>query len=98
MHGLGNEAIAAQYFVECRDQQRVVNEIDTKGERAFDSGHHHIEIVEGAERDLPCRAALRRVRVDVVELFEAERILQIPERRHTVPPRRSCLRAAYPDG
>ena len=23
------------------------------GERAFDAGDHHVEIVEGAERDLP---------------------------------------------
>ena len=59
-------------------------------ERAFDAGDHHVEIVETAERDLRCGAALRRVRVDVIEMLETGRIFQFAEFRHAVPPGRVC--------
>ena len=55
-------------------------------ERAFDAGDRAVEIVEGAERDLPRRAAFRRVGVDVVELLEAGRIFEVAEQRQAVPP------------
>ena len=85
-HRLGEQSVFARYFVERRHQQRLVDEIDAEDERAFDSGDHHVEVVVGAERDLARRAALRRVRVDVVELLEAGRIFQVAEQRHAVPP------------
>ena len=46
----------------------------------------HVEIVVGAERDLPRRAAFRRVGTDVVELLEAGRIFEVAEQRKAVPP------------
>jgi hypothetical protein len=70
--------ICARYLVERRHQQCVVVEIDADGERAFHSIDDHVEIVVGAERDLPRRAAPWRFRTDVVELLEAGRIFQSP--------------------
>ena len=52
---------------------------------------HHVEIVEGADRDLPHRAAFRRGGVDVVELLEAGGIFEIAEQRHR-PWRQAGLR------
>ena len=70
-NGLGEEPIAARYLVERRYQQCVVVEIDADGERAFHSIDDHVEIVVGAERDLPRGTALGRFGIDVVELLEA---------------------------
>ena len=86
--GLGKQPVDARDFIERRHKQRVVQQVDALRERAFDAGDHHVEIVEGAERDLRCGAALRRLRVDVVELLEAGRIFQLAEFRHAVPPGR----------
>ena len=89
-HRLGKQPVIARYFVERRHQQRVVDAIDAEDERAFDPGDRHVEVVVGAKRDLPRRAALRRVGVDVVELLEAGWIFQFAVRRYAVPPRRLC--------
>ena len=50
------------------------------------AGDDLVEIVEGAERDQPHDAALRRLRVDVVEMLEACRIFELAEQRQAVPP------------
>ena len=102
-HRLGEQSVFARHFIKRRHEKCLVDEIDAEDERAFDSGDHHIEVVEGAERDLTRRAALRRVRVDVVELLEAGRIFQVAERRYAVPPNQACrfflrLGAARPGG
>jgi len=87
VHRLGKEPISARYFIERCHQQGVVGEIDADGERAFHAIDHHVEVVVGAERDLPRRPAFGRIGVDVVELLEAGWIFQVAERRHAVPPR-----------
>src|SRR5262249_2041628 len=64
------------------------------GEQAFEPGHHVVEVVEGAERHEAHRPAFRRPRIDVVEMLEARRILEVAVERHTMPPlRRRVLRA-----
>ncbi len=43
-------------------------------------------LIEGAGRsDMGKRAALGRIRVDVVEMLEVSRIFEVAERRHAVP-------------
>ena len=99
MHGLGEEPVSARYLVERRYQQRVVGKIGAEHERTFDAVDHHVEVVVGAERDLPRHAALWRFGVDVVEFLETGRVFQIAERRYAVPPRGSGrVRGAYPGG
>ena len=77
--GFGEQTIFGRHFVERRHQEGVVNGINAGRERAFDACHHNIEIVVGAERDLPRHAAFRRGGVDVFEMFEAGRIFQVAE-------------------
>ncbi len=60
-NGLGEEAVFAGHFVERRNQQRVVDKVDPGRERSFDAGDRDVEIVVGAECDLPRDAALRRL-------------------------------------
>jgi len=48
-------------FVERGNQQRVVVEIETESEGAFDAVDHYVEVIISAERDLPRRAALGRL-------------------------------------
>ena len=67
---LGNQSVFARYFVERGHRERVVDQIDAGGERAFDAGNHRVEIVERAVSDLPRGAGLRRRGVDVIELLE----------------------------
>src|SRR5215471_9947566 len=52
------QAVFARNLVECGDQQRFVKKIGPGGERAFHAGDGGIEIVEGADPDLPRTAAL----------------------------------------
>ena len=74
------------HFVERRRGQRLGEQIGAHGEAAFHARHHLIEVVEGAERDLAHRAALRRRRIDVVEMLEAVRIVRFAEQREAVLP------------
>ena len=90
----GQEAVSGRNFVERLRQQRVVKEIGALDESAFDQADDGIEIVEGAERDLPRRAAFRRFGVDVVETRKAGRIFQVAKRRRAVPPNRPAVCAA----
>jgi len=86
-HRLGEQTVFARYFVERRHRKRVVDQlIGAGGERAFDACDYHVEVIEGADRDLPCHAALRRFDVDVVELLEAGRIFEVAEQRQPVLP------------
>ena len=85
-HRFGDEPIFARHFIERVREQRVVDQRDSAGEIAFDAGHDHVEAVEGADGDLPRRAALRGVGVDVIELLESWRIFQVAVERSAVPP------------
>ena len=88
-HGFGEKPVFGRNFVERGHHQRVVDNLDVGGERAFDTGHDGIEVIEGAERDLPRHAAFRRRGVDVVEPLEAGRIFQRVVKRQPVPPCRT---------
>ena len=58
------------------------------GERAFDAGNREIEIVKRADLDLTYGAALRGLRIDVVEALEAGRVFDLAEQRQRMPPGR----------
>jgi len=65
------------------------------GERSLQPLDHEVEVVEGAEFEQTHGAALRRIRIDVVEPLEAGRIFDIAVGRNGVPPFqpiRRCLR------
>ncbi len=97
--GFGDKTVLGGHFVKRRHQQRVIEKEDAGGEAALDAVHHYIEVVKGADRDLAYRAALRRLRVDVFEVFETGRILHITEQRKAVAPvRRVRTRRARPGG
>src|SRR6185312_4606665 len=68
------------------NRQRLEDVAD-RAERAFHTGNHRIEIVEGADRDPAHRAALRCSGIDVVEVLEVRRILDVSEQRKAVGPR-----------
>src|SRR5262249_22830807 len=90
---LGQQTVHGRHFVERGREQPVVDQPHPGGELAFDASHHHVEIIERAERIEPYDAASRRVRIDVIEARKALRILQVTEQRKTVAPvRRRCWR------
>src|SRR5262249_33437074 len=75
-----------QLLVDIADAERL--------ERAAHATDRDIEIVEGSDRADAQRTGLRRLRVDVVEMFEARRILDVIEQRQSVSPFR-CLRVGW---
>ena len=82
---LGDQAIFRRHFVERRRHQRVVDQLDAGGERPLHPGDDEIEIVEGADSALAHHAALRGVRIDVVEMLEVGRVFEVAEQRQAVP-------------
>ena len=68
LDGLGDQAVHRERLVGRADHQRVVNEANLRGRDAPDD--EGVEAVEGADGRLLDRAALGRVRVDVVEMGE----------------------------
>jgi hypothetical protein len=84
----GQQPVFGRNLVERLDGQRFVDQPDRAGDRALYACDSDIEIVKGANRDLPHRAALRRFRIDVVEPLEVGRIFDVAEERQAVPPHR----------
>ena len=79
----GQQTIFGGNFVQRRGRQRLGEQLGAHGEAALHARRDHVEIVEGAERDLSHRAALRRSRIDVVEMLEARRIFDVAEQRQS---------------
>ena len=98
-HGFGEQAVFGGDLVERRRRQRFIDEPHRARDRALHPGDDDVEAVEGAERDLPHRAGLRRGRVDVVEMLEAVGVFHVAEQRQSVPPRGACggLRLRFGD-
>ncbi len=84
--GFGEQPVFGGHLVHRRHHQGVEQLIQAGHDRALHAGHHHIEIVEGTERDHAHGAALRGVDVDVLEILEAWGILQLAEQREAVLP------------
>src|SRR5208282_5079651 len=84
--GFGEQAVFGGNLVQALHQESLVDEVDADRQCAFHAGDCSVEIVVGAKRDLPRRAAFRRVGTDVVELLEAGRIFEVAEQRKAVPP------------
>ena len=83
----GDQPILGRHFVERSDTIKVSEIIPAPtATDPFKPGHDLVEVVEGAECDHAHGAALRRVRIDVVEMLEPRRILELPEQRQAVPP------------
>ena len=82
----GEKSVGAGDFIEREGQEGVVDQPDTGGDRAFDAGDDDVQVVERTDGDLPCRAAFRRVGVDVIELLKTFRIFQVAEQRQAVAP------------
>ncbi len=76
-------------FIHRRRRQRVVDLIEARGDRSLHAGDRDIEVVERAQRDLPDRPAFRSVRIDIVEVLEIGRVLDVTEQRQPVPPCRA---------
>ena len=84
--GLRKQAIRRRHFIERLAGQGLVDQADATGNRSLQAGDHLIEIVESTDFKLAHGTALGRVRIDVIEAFEAGRIFDVVEQRHRVPP------------
>src|SRR6476469_3336131 len=73
-------------LVERWHQQRVTNRTGSRSQQAPDPGYCLIEVVESAERHEAYPPTLWCLRIDVVEIAETGRILEVTEQRQTVPP------------
>ena len=88
----GQLAIHGGDFVLGLRHQPLIDPGDAVRERALQPDHHDIEIVERADRDLAHGAALRCIRIDVVEALEVGGVFDVAEQRQRMPPRRFGLR------
>jgi hypothetical protein len=82
----GDQPVVGHRFVERCHHQRVANRAGGGGEQTLEAGDHLVEVVERAERCQAQRPAFRRLRIDVVEMLEAGRILGLARQRQTVSP------------
>ena len=90
----GNEPVVGRNFIKRRRQQRVGEHARARRDRSLQPGDDLVEVVERAQRHQPHAAALRRARVDVVEMLEAGRIFELSEQRQAMlPVERLFLRA-----
>src|SRR5262249_39847820 len=78
--------VHGRHFVERAREQPVVDQPHPGCELAFDASHHHVEIVERAERIQPNGAAPRCVRVYIIEAWKALRVMEVAEQRKAVAP------------
>jgi len=85
-HRVGQKPVGSRHLVRCRGRERLVDLLDARAELALEAGNHQIEIIVGADREHAHRAALGRLRVDVVELLEVRWIFQVTEQRQPMPP------------
>ena len=90
--GFGQRAVFGRDLVQGRRRERFVDQLNAAGERAFDAGNHKVEIIKRPDLDLTHGAALGRIRIDVVEVLEAGRVLDLAEQRQRVPPDRLSRR------
>src|SRR3954447_12068452 len=82
----GQQAVFGRDLVQRSHHQGVVDIVDACRDRALHARDDEVEIIEGAEAAEAHRAALRRLRIDVVETLEARRIFELPEQREGVTP------------
>src|SRR6478735_2913539 len=73
-------------LVERWHQQRVTNRTGIRSQQAPDPGYCLVEVVESAERHEAYPPTFWCLRIDVVEIAETGRILEVTEQRQTVPP------------
>ena len=84
--GFRQQSVFGRHLVQRRRGQRLHEKLGAGSDAALNAGHHRIEIVERAERTLTHGAALRRIRIDVFEMFEPFRIFDVAEQRQRVAP------------
>src|SRR3954468_8413474 len=82
----GQQAVFGRDLVQRSHHQGVVDFVNACRDGALHARDDEIEIVEGAEAAEAHRAALRRLRVDVVETLEACRVFQLAEEREGMTP------------
>ncbi len=83
---LGDERVFAAGLVLRGDRQGVEDLADPGGRDALDD--KRVKRVVGADRRKLHRAALRGLRVDILEILEAGRVFQLTEERQAVAPGR----------
>ena len=85
----GQFAVFGRNLIQRLRHERFVDQLNAACERAFDARNHKIEVIKRPDLDLACGAALRGLRIDVVEAREAGRVLDLAEQRQRVPPLQS---------
>ncbi len=83
---LGDQTVFGRDLVHRRGHERVVDQLEIDRDAALHAGDRDVEVVVGAEGGLPHDAALRGVRIDVVEMGEAGLVFHLAEQRESVPP------------
>src|SRR5690606_4336658 len=91
-----DEAVFRARLIEARFEQRVVDERKARRRLALDD--IGIEAVEGADARIAHLAALRRLRVHIVEMLEAGCVFELAEKRDAVPLGITRLRGARSEG
>jgi hypothetical protein len=80
-HRLGEQAVFGRDLVHCLRHEALIDQVDAGRDRAFHAADDDVEVVERSEPAEAHSATLGRLRIDVVEMFEAGRILQVTEQR-----------------
>lgn len=86
-NGFGQRAVFGRDFVERLRHEGLIDKPDGTGDLSLHTRDDHVEIVEGADGDLPNGTALGRVRIDVIEALEVGGILDVAEQRQRMAPR-----------
>ena len=99
---LGDESVFAGDLVQRRRHEGIVDGLDALCQITLHSGDNHIEAVVSSDRRAPGRAALGRLRIDVVKMREPGGIFQIPQTGYAMRPggftvRRTCGRRCRRD-
>jgi len=76
-HGFRQQSISRHRFILRTGRQCLIDQGGAAGERSLQALDHDVEIVEGAELEQAHGAALRCIRVDVIEPLEAGRIFDV---------------------
>ena len=84
--GLREETVLGRDLVRSRRDQRVVGLIEAGCDVPLHPRHNKIEVIERAETAQAHTAALRCIRIDIVETLEAGGIFEIAEQREAVAP------------
>lgn len=82
----GEQPVLGRHFVLRLDHQRFVDQRGRAAVGALHPGDDAVETVERADGNLPRDAALRRVRIDIVEASEPGRIFHLTEQRQRMIP------------